>query len=108
MLARRLTTLRPAMPLAEAGDTTRLYGVAGRTSGRTALVTARPCRAPYHTVSDAGRSGGGRVPVPDGGSRVCQGMPFLDKLPEVKRHTLAGLVARVQPATGLSARSLSR
>jgi magnesium chelatase family protein len=53
MLARRLTTILPAMPLAEALETTRLHRVAGR----TALVTARPCRAPYHTISDAGLVG---------------------------------------------------
>jgi magnesium chelatase family protein len=44
------------MTLAGAVETTRLHRVAGRT-GRTALVTARPCRAPYHTISDAGLVG---------------------------------------------------
>jgi hypothetical protein len=39
MLARRLTTLLPAMTLAEAVETTRLHHVAGLTSDRTALVT---------------------------------------------------------------------
>jgi predicted ATPase with chaperone activity len=46
MLARRLTTLRPAMTLAEAMETTRIHRVAGRTGDRTALVTTRPCRPP--------------------------------------------------------------
>jgi hypothetical protein len=41
MLARRLTTLLPALTLAEAIETTRLPRVAGRTGARTALVT--PC-----------------------------------------------------------------
>jgi hypothetical protein len=44
MLARRLTTILPAMSLAEAIETTRIHRVAGRTDGRTALVTTRPCR----------------------------------------------------------------
>jgi predicted ATPase with chaperone activity len=40
MLARRLTPILPAMPLAEVIETTRIRGVAGR----TALVTTRPFR----------------------------------------------------------------
>jgi hypothetical protein len=44
-LARRLTTILPAMPPAEALDTTRIHRVAGRVGARTALVTARSCRA---------------------------------------------------------------
>jgi magnesium chelatase family protein len=41
MLARRLTTILPAMMLAEAIDTTRIHRVAGLTGDRTALVTTR-------------------------------------------------------------------
>jgi magnesium chelatase family protein len=62
MLARRLTTILPAMTLAEALETTRIHRVAGLTGARTALVTTRPCRAPHHTISDVGLIGGGQVP----------------------------------------------
>jgi hypothetical protein len=41
MLARRLTTMLPAMSLAEAIETTRIPRVAGRTGDRTAWVTTR-------------------------------------------------------------------
>jgi magnesium chelatase family protein len=41
MLARRLTTILPDMTLAEAIDTTRIYSVAGLTSGGTTVVTMR-------------------------------------------------------------------
>ena len=41
MLARRLTTIRPAMPLTETLETTRIHRVAGLTGARTALVTTR-------------------------------------------------------------------
>src|SRR5690606_20682866 len=64
MLARRLTTILPAMTLAEAIETTRVHSVAGLTDGRTALVTTRPFRAPHHTISDVGLIGGGAVPMP--------------------------------------------
>jgi magnesium chelatase family protein len=49
MLARRLTTILPAMPLAEVLETTCIHRVAGRTGltgARTAVVTTRPIRAP--------------------------------------------------------------
>jgi hypothetical protein len=62
MVARRLTTILPAMTLAEAIETTRIHRVARLTGDRTAWVTTRPCRAPHHTISDAGLIGGGHVP----------------------------------------------
>jgi predicted ATPase with chaperone activity len=38
---RRLTTILPAMTLAEAVETTHIHGIAGRTGDRTAVVTTR-------------------------------------------------------------------
>ena len=63
-LARRRTTLLPAMRLAEALETMRLHRVAGLTGARTTWVTTRPCRAPQQTISDVGRIGGGQMPLP--------------------------------------------
>jgi hypothetical protein len=63
-LARRLTTILPAMTLAEALETTRIHRVAGLTGNRTACVMTRPCRASHHTLSDVGLIGGGQVPLP--------------------------------------------
>jgi magnesium chelatase family protein len=48
MLARRLTTLRPAMTLPEAIETTRIHRVSGLTGDRTPVFTTRPFCAPYH------------------------------------------------------------
>jgi magnesium chelatase family protein len=59
MLARRLTTILPALRLADTLETTLIHSVAGRTGARTALVTTRPFRAPHHTISDVGLIGGG-------------------------------------------------
>jgi magnesium chelatase family protein len=64
MLAHRLTTILPAMTLAEAIETTRIHSVAGLTGERTAFVTTLPCRAPHQTISHAGLIGGGQVPLP--------------------------------------------
>jgi magnesium chelatase family protein len=54
MLAQRLTTILPPLPLAEALETTRIHRVAGLTGARTAWVTARPFRVPPQTISDGG------------------------------------------------------
>jgi magnesium chelatase family protein len=88
MLARRLTTILPAMTLAEAIETTRIHSVAGLTGDRTALVTTRPCRAPHHTISDVGLIGGGHVPMPGDVSLAHNGVLCLDELPECRRHVL--------------------
>jgi magnesium chelatase family protein len=94
MLARRLTTILPAMSLAEALETTRIHSVAGLTGARTTVVTTRPFRAPHHTISDVGLIGGGHVPMPGEVSLAHHGILFVDELPEVRRHVLA---IRLQP-----------
>jgi magnesium chelatase family protein len=88
MLARRRTTILPAMTLAEALETTRIHRVAGLTGDRTALVTTRPCRAPHHTISDVGLIGGGHVAMPGDVSLAHHGVLFLDERPEFRRHVL--------------------
>jgi magnesium chelatase family protein len=88
MLARRLTTILPAMPLAEALETTRIHRVAGLTGDRTALVTTPPFRAPHHPISDVRLIGGSHVPLPGEVSLAHNGVLFLDELPKFRRHVL--------------------
>ena len=88
MLARRLTTILPAMTLAEALETTRIHRVAGLTGDRTALVTTRPCRVPHQTISDVGLIGGSHVPRPGEVSLAHHGVVCLDELPKCRRHGL--------------------
>ena len=88
MLARRLTTILPAMTLAEAVETTRIHCVAGLTGDRTALVTTRPFPAPHQTISDVGLMGGGHVPMPGEVSLAHTGVLFIDELPEYRRRVL--------------------
>jgi magnesium chelatase family protein len=88
MLARRLTTILPAMSLAEALETTRLPRVAGLTGDRTAWVTTRPCRVPHHIISAVGLIGGGAVPMPGDVSLAHHGVLCLDERPECRRYGL--------------------
>jgi magnesium chelatase family protein len=78
----------PARRLAEALETTRIHRVAGRTGDCAALVTMRPCRAPHHSIPDAGRIGGGHGPMPGEVSLAHHGMLFLDELPEFRCHVI--------------------
>jgi len=43
------------MRLAGALETTRMHHVSGLTGARTAVVTTRPCGAPYLTILDVDR-----------------------------------------------------
>jgi MoxR-like ATPase len=87
-LGRWLTTILPALTLAEAIETTRIHRVAGLTGSRTAVVTTRPFRVPHHTISDVGLIGRGQVPLPGEVSLALHGMLLLDELPECRRHVL--------------------
>jgi magnesium chelatase family protein len=92
MLARRLTTLLPAMTLAEALATTRIHRVAGLTGDHAVLVTMRPCRAPHHTLSNVGLITGEHGPRPGEVSRPHH----LDELPESRHHVLGVLPQTIE------------
>lgn len=88
MLAKRLPSILPSMSFEESIETTKLHSIAGCLPPDTPLVTVRPFRAPHHTVSPAGLSGGGAVPKPGEISLAHGGVLFLDELPEYSRAAL--------------------
>jgi magnesium chelatase family protein len=88
MLSRRLPGILPPLTFAEAIETTKIFSVVGLLERDQALVTARPFRAPHHTISDAGLIGGGHIPRPGEVSLAHNGVLFLDELPEYKKHVL--------------------
>ena len=88
MLARRLLTILPDLTFEEALETTKIYSVMGLLKNGTPLISARPFRAPHHTISDAGLIGGGQTPKPGEVSLAHNGVLFLDESPEFKKNVL--------------------
>jgi magnesium chelatase family protein len=90
MLARRLPSILPPLAHDEALEVTRIHSVAGL-SGAGGLVTARPFRAPHHTISAAGLVGGANPPQPGEATLAHHGVLFLDELSEFARPSLEAL-----------------
>jgi magnesium chelatase family protein len=88
MLAKRMTTILPAMTFEESIETTNIHSVSGLIDKKTPLITSRPFRSPHHTISPAGLAGGGSIPHPGEISLAHNGLLFLDELPEFSRQTL--------------------
>ncbi|MGI8429630.1 MAG: YifB family Mg chelatase-like AAA ATPase [Solirubrobacteraceae bacterium] len=89
MLARRLPSILPPMTRAEAIEVTRIQSVAGIHAD--GLISARPFRAPHHTISAAGLVGGGTLPRPGEATLAHHGVLFLDELSEFQRSSLDAL-----------------
>src|SRR3954465_1928052 len=97
MLARRLPSLLPPPDFDEAIEITRIQSVVGAGDGR--LATARPFRAPHHTISPSGLVGGGAVPRPGEITLAHRGFLFMDELPEFARHALEALRQPLEEGT---------
>jgi magnesium chelatase family protein len=88
MMARRVAGILPPLTFDEALEATSIHSVAGLLPPGTRLLTARPFRAPHHTISDVALVGGGQLPRPGEISLAHHGVLFLDEMAEFSRHVL--------------------
>ena len=90
LAARRLPSILPPLTRSEAIEVTKIASVAGKAPPDGAL-SARPFRAPHHTISPAGLVGGGSPPRPGEITLAHRGVLFLDELGEFTRSSLEAL-----------------
>lgn len=87
MIARRIPGILPPMEPDERMEVSKIYSVSGMLPAG-GLIGQRPFRAPHHTISPQGLSGGGAIPKPGEVSLAHRGVLFLDELPEFQKSTL--------------------
>lgn len=88
MMAMRIPSILPPLLDEEQMELSKIYSVSGLFSEREQLMKVRPFRAPHHTITAQGLSGGGVVPKPGEISLAHKGVLFLDELPEFQNQTL--------------------
>lgn len=90
MLARRMPTILPQLSPEERVETMLLHSVAGQDTAEVSRGIP-PFRAPHHSISMVGLTGGGRPVVPGEVSLAHKGVLFLDELPEFQKNVLQAL-----------------
>lgn len=93
MLAKAFAGILPPLSFEEVLEVSRIYSAAGllaQESGqvRQSLIRQRPFRAPHHSASRAGLTGGGSHPRPGEITLAHRGVLFLDEFVEFPRNVL--------------------
>lgn len=88
MVAERLATILPPLTEEERLELSKIYSVCGLLTNKNALITERPFRAPHHTITQCGLTGGGAIPKPGEISLAHNGVLFLDELTEFQKATM--------------------
>ncbi len=89
-MSRRLPTILPPLSFEEALEVSRIHGAAGLLDPAAGLISARPFRAPHHSVTLAGLVGD-RTLRPGEASLAHHGVLFLDEAPEFLRPAIEAL-----------------
>jgi magnesium chelatase family protein len=92
-LAKAMAGILPPMTREESAITSKVYSVAGRSSGRVGLMRNRPFRAPHISASKAAMLGGGSGEniLPGEVSLATNGVLFADEFCEAPKSTLEAL-----------------
>ena len=98
LAAQRLPSLLPPLAPNEALEVARIADACANGTG-PALTTARPFRAPHHTISAGGLIGGGKPPRLGEVTRAHRGVLFLDELGEFRRDALEALRQPLESGT---------
>lgn len=93
MMAKALPGILPPLSFEEMLEVSRIYSVAGllpQEKGQLGhnLIRQRPFRAPHHSASRAGLTGGGATPKPGEITLAHRGVLFLDEFVEFPRNVL--------------------
>lgn len=90
-LARRLPSILPRLPAAQALEVTAIHSAWGSLSPSHPLIHVPPFRAPHHSISAAALLGGGHPLRPGEVTLAHRGVLFLDEVAEFRRDALEGL-----------------
>ena len=92
-IAKALAGILPPMNLEESAITSKVYSVAGRSSGTLGFIRTRPFRAPHISASKAAMLGGGSGDniLPGEVSLATNGVLFIDEFCEAPKSMLESL-----------------